>query len=87
MAENNETPTLGLKWGRFNFADFKGSPEASKLNDQIHQLDEDDPNVIELTCQMIDAFNGDIYVWWENMNVSKEDAKHYVRNYGKELKN
>ena len=43
----------------------------------------DTPEQKELICQMIDECNAEtIYLDWDDIDVSKDDAKKYVREYG-----
>ncbi len=45
----------------------------------------DTPRQKEIICELIDLCEGDtIYLEWDGENTSKEDAKKYVMNYGKE---
>lgn len=44
----------------------------------------DTPRQKELICQMIDECRADtIHLSWDNIDVSKEDAKRYVMEYEK----
>lgn len=48
-------------------------------------LQKDSDEQKELICQMIDECNAaTIYLDWCGIEVSKEEAKQYVREYGKE---
>lgn len=44
----------------------------------------DTPEQKEIICQLIDGCAGEIYLDWDGVEVSKEKAKEYVRNYGKQ---
>lgn len=86
-----EPDTLTLKWGT-----LKGwhvhSEEALNILSKYHALgasmsammQQDTPEQKDLICQLIDVVNTDtIYLDWDGKDVSKEEAKEYVRNYGK----
>ncbi len=42
----------------------------------------DTPEQKEIICQLIDLVPGEIFLDWDNKDVSKEEAKKYVLNYG-----
>ena len=81
---------LSLKWGTlkaWNLNSEKGkellkryfelgsSPGAMTQNDTPEQKD--------LICQMIDECNAPtIYLDWDGIDVSKDEAKRYVMEYG-----
>ena len=45
-------------------------------------IQKDTPEQKELICQMIDECNAEtIYLDWDGVDVSKEEAKKYVREY------
>lgn len=84
--------SLSLKWGS-----IKGwtihNPETLKLLQQWHELGvsmsaiahHDTPEQKELVCKIIDAVDCEkIYMDWDGEYVSKEKAKEYVMNYGKD---
>jgi len=83
----DEKPYLLLKWGGIKGGYFKDNPEASKISDEINdaEMDNNQKKVKELTCKLIDVFNGDIHSWWEHRKfVSKQEAKDYILNYPQE---
>lgn len=84
-----------LKWGTLKGWCFQNSPEAVKLFDEWAALgssfsammQKDTPEQKQLICKMIDAVNGPVSNDWEGTTYeTKEDAKKYVLEYGKEKK-
>lgn len=86
MSTNNskeqpmEVNYLYLKFGRIRGGDFIYSPESMKVYDQLGD-DESSPEYKQLACRCIDLFVGEIFLWWENITVGKEQAKSYIMNY------
>jgi len=37
----------------------------------------------EVLCELIDTIDGEIWNDWDGVQISKEEAKKYVREYGK----
>jgi len=76
------TDNLHLKFGKPKSWNLSNSPEAQRIMDEY--MEEDNPEKEkELICGIIDNVNGTISDWWTgNENVSKEDAKKYVTEYG-----
>lgn len=81
---------ITLKWGTLKswkltsekgqkllkrYFDIGASMSAMSQNDTQEQK--------ELICEMIDTIPGDIYLDWDDKDVSKEEAKKYVMEYGK----
>lgn len=85
-----EQDHIDLKWGT-----LKGwkvsTPKAIELLKRYHEigasasvmLQHDTPEQKEIICQLIDEVPGEIYLDWDGKYVSKEEAKKYVREYGK----
>lgn len=82
---------LTLKWGTLKAWHFHGD-ECIDLLKQYYALgasasamaQNDTPEQKELICQMIDKCNAEtIHLDWDGEDVSKDDAKKYVREYGK----
>ena len=81
---------ISLKWGTLKswrlhsdkgrellraYADIGSSMSAMAQHDTPEQK--------ELICQMIDECNAEtIYLDWDDIHVSKDEAKKYVREYG-----
>ncbi len=89
MENNNH---LTLKWGTLKSWNFKGNEEACKLLKRYGEIgssfsamaQNDTPEQKEIICKLIDLTPGEIYLDWDGEYVSKEKAKEYVMNYGKE---
>lgn len=45
-------------------------------------LQHDTPDMKEALCRLIDAIDGEITNDWSGDQMSKDEAKDYVRNYG-----
>lgn len=86
---------LTLKWGTIKACNFEGIKEATKLLRRYFRLNhsfsaamqDDTPEQKEIICQLIDLTPGRIFLEWTGKSVSHEQAKRYVRNYGKEAHN
>lgn len=85
--------SLTLKWGTLKRWEFE-SPESIKLLEEYNKLgssmsamcQKDTLRQKEIICELIN--NGkfkEVYLDWDGKYVSKEEAKEYVMNYGKEL--
>lgn len=82
---------ISLKWGTLK--SWKLTSEKGKeLLQKYHDLgssysamtQHDTPEQKELICQMIDECNAEtIYLDWDGKDVSKDEAKKYVMEYGK----
>jgi hypothetical protein len=82
--------SITLKWGTLKEWRVK-TPAARALLDKYEELgsnfsamaQQDTPEQKELLCQMIDASDCEsIYLDWDGKDVSKEEAKAYIRDYG-----
>jgi hypothetical protein len=83
---------LTLKWGTLKSWDFTGSPQAIELLNEYEEIgskasamkQKDTARQKEIICQLIDLCDGEtIYLEWDAVDVSKQEAKDYVMNYGK----
>ena len=84
---------LTLKWGTLKSCDFTNSEKGKELLKEYREIgssfsamaQNDTPRQKEIICELIDLCDGDtIYLDWDGEDVSKEKAKEYVMNYGKE---
>jgi len=84
--------SITLKWGTLKAWTIK-TPEAKALLEKWANLgysygamtQHDTPEQKELLCQMIDASNVEtVYLDWDGKEVSKQEAKEYIHNYGKD---
>lgn len=82
---------LTLKWGNVKGWDGmdEGHPAREALNAYLEHagvsaMERQSDEQRERICAVIDAIDGDIYDDWNGGTLTKEDAKAYVRNYGKE---
>jgi len=92
---DSETGTyLTLKWGTLKSWKFSGNEPAVKLIKEYHETgssfsamsQQDTPRQKEIICELIDLCDGDtIYLEWDDKDVSKQEAKDYVMNYGKKV--
>lgn len=87
------TESLTLKWGSLKAWDLK--TEASLAAAQKYfdagdvcmsaALQKDNSEQKAAICELIDALDNDqVYLCWDGIYVSKQEAKAYVMNYGKE---
>lgn len=85
------TEHLTLKWGTLKSWHFV-SDRAKELLKEYHEagasssamLQHDTPRQKEIICELIEIGDfGSVYLDWDGKEVAKEQAKEYVRNYGK----
>lgn len=82
---------LTLKWGTLKSWDFRGSEKGKQLLKEYGEISssmsamtqKDTPRQKEIIFELIDLCYGKIYLDWDGKYVSKNDAKKYVMNYGK----
>lgn len=88
---SHEDDYITLKWGTlksWNITTKKGTEllekywEIGSSISAIAQNDTDEQK--QLICEMIDTVPGEIFLDWDGVYVSKEKAKQYVMNYGKQ---
>jgi hypothetical protein len=82
-----------LKWGSVKGWDgfVEGTPARAALDKWADKAepgggvmtDRPDEDEKELICGIIDAVDGEIWNDWDGVTMSKDDAKAYVRDYGK----
>lgn len=88
MSDN--TDHITLKWGTLKSWHLHSERGRDLLKQYAElgacmsaMLQRDTPEQKELICQMIDECNAPtIYLDWDGRDVSKEEAKQYVRDYG-----
>lgn len=82
---------LTLKWGNVKGWDGfeEGTPARAALEQYIDAgagisaMERQSPEQRERICAIIDAVDGEIWNDWDGVVMSKDDAKKYVREYGK----
>jgi len=82
---------LTLKWGSlksWKIASEKGQELLKKYfelgSSASAILQKDSPEQKDLICQIIDECSADtIYLDWDDKDVTKEEAKSYVKEYGR----
>lgn len=89
--ERKEEDMITLKWGSLKswniktpkaFETLKKWAELGTSVSAIAHYDTDEQK--RLLCQLIDECNlATIYLDWDGKDVSKEEAKDYIMNYGK----
>ena len=84
---------LTLKWGTLKSWNFANSEKGIELLKEYGKIgscisamaQKDTPRQKEIICELIDLCDGEtIYLDWDDKDVSKDEAKMYVMNYGKE---
>ncbi len=90
LPSDQEADSLSLKWGTLKSWDIHSEAGRALLKRYVEigasmsaMAQHDTPEQKEIICQLIDGCAGDIYLDWDGKDVSKEEAKEYVRNYGK----
>ena len=88
--EMTQGDSLSLKWGTLKSWDIRSESGRAllrrygELGSSMGAMQQQDtPEQKEIICQLIDGCEGEIYLDWDGVYVSKEKAKEYVRNYGK----
>lgn len=90
-AEHQKVDSLSLKWGTLKSWDIHSETGRALLKRYFEigasggaMTQMDTPEQKDIICQLIDGCAGDtIYLDWDNEDVPKEEAKDYVKNYGK----
>jgi hypothetical protein len=81
-----------LKWGTLKTWDVTGNEAMIALTKEYNEIgssmsamaQRDTPRQKEIICELIDLCDGDtIHLEWDGKDVSKQEAKDYVMNYGK----
>ena len=83
--------SISLKWGTlksWNLHSEKGRELLKKYHDigssMSAMCQNDTPEQKKLICQMIDECNAEtIYLEWDGVHASKDEAKQYVMGYGR----
>ncbi len=83
---------LTLKWGTLKSWDINTErgkellKEYGAIGSTLSAMQQNDtPRQKEIICELIDECDGDtIYLAWDGIDVSKQEAKDYVMNYGKQ---
>lgn len=84
--------SITLKWGTLKAWEIK-TPAAVELLKRYHELgmsmsamaQHDSPEQQQILCDLIDASDVElVYLDWDGKEVSKQEAKDYIRNYGKD---
>ena len=83
--------SLKLKWG--NVKGWDGFEEGTPAWAALEKWHDSGPGISamerttsdqrELICGIIDAVDGEIWNDWDGKAMSKDEAKAYVRDYGK----
>lgn len=83
---------LTLKWGTLKAWNFSGNEKALALLKEYHEIgtsiagammQNDSARQKEILCELIDAGDFEtVHLDWDGKDVSKAEAKDYVRNYG-----
>lgn len=89
MSETAEKETLKLKWGTVkgwsNLSDASRALMAEYFKDGMSfsaMYDRPDEARREVLCKLIDQLDGTIWNDWDGVEMSKDAAKKYVRDYG-----
>lgn len=90
-ARRLDIAALILKWGNVNGWDGlkEGTPAWDAMRayldsgQGIAAMQHQTPEQRELICNLIDAIDGEIWNDWDGVVMTKNEAKAYVRDYGK----
>jgi hypothetical protein len=81
---------LTLKWGTLKSWNFSNSEKGKELLKEYIEIgssisamaQRDTPRQKDIICELIDLCDGNtIYMDWDNEDVTKEEAKKYVKEY------
>ena len=80
---------LSLKWGTLKSWHLQSEPARAAMKAYIESgtcgsamLQHDTPSQVDMICALIDALDADtVYLEWDGVDVTKEQAKAYVRDY------
>lgn len=83
--------SLTLKWGNVKGWDGleEGTPAWAAMEKYVDSgqgisaMQRQTAEQRELICNLIDAIDGEIWNDWDGVVMSKDEAKKYVRDYGK----
>jgi len=85
---------LTLKWGTLKAWDFTGSEKGVELLKEYNNIgssmsalmQKDTPRQKEIICELIDLCDNPegIFLDWDGVYTTKEEAKKYVLSYGVE---
>lgn len=89
MEQTNEN-TLTLKWGTLKSWHFDSDKCRALMTEYVEigssysaMQQRDTKRQKEIICELIDECDGDtIYLDWDGKDVTKEEAKKYVMDYG-----
>lgn len=88
LAAEPKVDSLTLKWGTLKSWDIHTEAGIALLKRYFEigaslgaMQQKDTPEQKEIICQLIDGCAGEIYLAWNGVYVSKEEAKEYVREY------
>jgi hypothetical protein len=83
---------ISLKWGTLKSWRLHSEPARAAMQAYVDSgvcgsamLQNDTPEQVDLLCNLIDALDADtVFLEWDGENVTKEEAKAYVRGYPRE---
>lgn len=91
LATEQEVDSVSLKWGTLKSWDIHSETGKALLKRYVEigsscgaMTQRDTAEQKEIICQLIDGCAGEIFLDWDGVYVSKEKAKEYVRDYGKQ---
>ena len=91
MGSRTVSNILTLKWGTVKAWELKSDEAKAALQKWVDygvsmsaMAQKDSPEQMQALLDAID-FMDEIYLDWEGKFVSKDEAKEYVRNYGKSI--
>jgi len=88
--ENEEKDYVTLKWGTLKSYNIQ-NPNTWAIMEKYFEdgtsmsamAQRDSDHQKELLCQVIESIGEPVYLEWDGVYVSIEEAKEYIRNYGK----
>lgn len=87
-----EKDSLTLKWGTLKAWHFHRENGQRLIKEYFEigssmsaALKKDTPRQKEIVLELIDECDGDIWNDWDNVKMTKDEAKAYVLNYGKKV--
>jgi len=84
-----ENDYVELKWGTLKGWKLENPKAFAKLQEWAKEgssmsvmCQHDTPKQKQLICEIIEIVNKPVYLHWDDKEVSVEEAKEYVMNYG-----
>jgi hypothetical protein len=72
---------LSLKWGTIKSYDHL-TEKSQDIVKRYFTGNKPNADRCDILIELIDQFNGEIWDDWKDVFMTKDEAKHYIREYG-----